>query len=298
MYETILIPVDGSEHAIRAAEHGSRLAEAFDATVHLLNVVDIHSAAGLFNAGGVDEEFIKRIEAEGQDAIDEAEDAIEQAEQAETAMVRGDPSEEILEYVDDHDIGLITMGTHGRTGVNRYIAGSVTERVVRLSEVPVLTTRATTESDPTGGYEEILIPTDGSEPADAAVEHALAIASQTGARIHAVSVVDVQGTEMNPEYTRIAELREYLTEEAERAVDDIVTRAEEAGVDAVRSVSTGSPAATLLEYVDDHDVDLVAMGTAGRTGLDRYLLGSTTERMIRRCQVPVLAVNAGTRARR
>jgi K+-sensing histidine kinase KdpD len=56
-----------------------------------------------------------------------------------TAVVKGEPSETILEYVDDHDVDVITMGTHGRTGLNRYIAGSVTERVVPLADVPVLT---------------------------------------------------------------------------------------------------------------------------------------------------------------
>ncbi|MFC6615018.1 universal stress protein [Halopenitus salinus] len=295
MYETILIPVDGSEHAIRAAEHGSRLAGAFDADLHLLNVADVQSAGGLFNAGGVDGEFVRRIEEEGRNVLEAAADAIEGRYDAEisTAVVRGEPSETILEHAEEVGADLLAMGTHGRTGVNRYIAGSVTERVVRLSETPVLTTRATVESDPERGYDDVLVPTDGSEAAEVAVEHGLAIAERTGARVHAVSVVSVRGLETNPEYTRIAELREHLTGNAKEAVDDILARAEERGIDAVGSVPNGSPGSILLEYVDEHDVDLVAMGTHGRTGLDRYLIGSTAERLIRRCAVPVVAVNAG-----
>lgn len=63
------------------------------------------------------------------------------------AVVKGGPSETILEYADDHGVDMITMGTHGRTGLNRYMEGSVTERVVRLAEAPVLTVRATDQHD-------------------------------------------------------------------------------------------------------------------------------------------------------
>ena len=72
MYDTVLIPSDGSEHAVRAAEHGVYLARAFDATVHLLNVVDIQAAAGPFNAGGVSEAFVERLESDGRAAIEAA----------------------------------------------------------------------------------------------------------------------------------------------------------------------------------------------------------------------------------
>nr|WP_255473506.1 universal stress protein [Halogeometricum sp. CBA1124] len=79
MYDTILIPTDGSEHAIRAAEHGRYLARLFDATVHVVNVADVQAAAGVFGAGGVDEEFMSRLDAKGEEAIEAVEDALADA---------------------------------------------------------------------------------------------------------------------------------------------------------------------------------------------------------------------------
>lgn len=289
-YDTILVPTDGSDPASRAATQAAYLAEAFDASVHVVSVVDVQAAAGPFDAGGVDDEFIERLEAEGESAIEVIEAAIDDA--VETALVRGTPGEAILDYVDDHDIDLIAMGTHGRTGLRRYVAGSVTEHVVRHAEVPVLTTRATEASQVEDGYEEIMLPTDGSEPAGVAVEHGLAVAERTGARVHVVNVVDVAELSAGPDYTLPTELLENFRERGERVTEEIASAAEARGIDAVTAVREGFPAQDLLEYADEQDIDLIAMGTQGRTGLSRFLLGSTTERIIRRADAPVLAVNA------
>jgi len=295
MYDTILVPSDGSEHAVRAAEHGAYLGRAFDAAVHLLHVVDVQAAAGIFDAGGVDAAFVERLEAEGERALDAVEAVAGDSDRVRTASVRGEPSGSILEYADDHGVDLIAMGTHGRTGLDRYVAGSVTERVVRLAEVPVLTVRATERSHLDGDYTDVLVPTDGSEHAAAAVEHAVAIAERTGARVHAVSVVDADRLGASPGFAPVAEVRERLAAEAERATEAVATRAEEVGLETVTAVREGRPSKALLAYADEHGVDLIAMGTRGRTGVERYLLGSTTARTVRRAEVPVLAVDGGER---
>jgi nucleotide-binding universal stress UspA family protein len=300
MYDTILIPTDGSEGALRAAEHGAYLARLFDADVHLLSVVDLQAAAGPFDAGGVDRAFVERLEDEGEEALDDVERAVEDAIEGggtikvERAVERGRPSETILEYVEEHGVDVVAMGTHGRTGVRRYVAGSVTERVLRLADVPVLTVRATERSRVTGDYEEILVPTDGSEAASAAVQHGLAIAQHTGARVHAVNVVDADAVAAGEEPP--AGLETALEEEGRRATEAIADRARRSGLDAVAETRTGTPAKALLAYVEESDIDLVGMGTTGRTGLNRYLLGSTTERIVRHADVPVLAVNARERS--
>lgn len=292
MYDTVLIPTDGSDHSVRAAEHGHSLAQLFDATVHVINVVDIQGAAGMFDAGGIDQSINDQLIAEGETAIEAVEAVVGERDSVTTTVVKGEPSETILEYADDHDVDVITMGTHGRTGLNRYIAGSVTERVVRLADVPVLTVRATDQSQLVGEYDEVLIPTDGSEPAAMAIDHGLAIAQKTGARIHAVNIVDVGDVAVSPNYTPPTEVIEHLESEGEAATDRIATQARARGLDAITEVREGFPASDLLDYADEHDIDLITMGTTGRTGLNRYLLGSTTERIIRHAEIPVLAVNA------
>ncbi|WP_254278913.1 universal stress protein [Haloarcula marina] len=291
MYDHILVPTDGSDHAVAAAEYAASLAEVFDATLHLLTVVDVSAAAGPFSAGGVDDEYLDRLEREAESAIDALEPAVAGVDAVRSAVVRGTPSDAVLGYTDENDVDLVVMGTHGRRGLSRYVLGSVAERVVRRSAVPVLTIRAEGAGQSVTACEDILVPTDGSGEATAAVAHAVAIAARVGATVHAVSVVDLGDVATGAEMGVPPGLVQQLEENAEAAAAAVAEAAADVGVDAVTRVDVGHPANTLLEYVEDNEVDLVAMGTHGRTGLDRVLLGSTAERLVRRAPVPVLTVS-------
>ncbi len=293
MYDDILVPTDGSDHAARAAVHAEYLAATFDASVHLLCAVDIDAHAGPFSAGGVGEEFIDELRADARESIRDTEQRLETAE-VQTDVRTGRPSATILDYVEEADIDLITMGTHGRTGVRRTVLGSVAERVVSHADVPVLTTRVPDDGtiDAAIDFEEVLVPTDGSDAVEPAVEHGLAVAEQTGARVHAVHVVYVGTGVSSPGIATPGEVLSELESVGEDATEQVARRAREAGLDAVTEVRTGTPADSLVEYADEADIDLLAMGTAGRTGLSRFLLGSTTEQVIRHADQPVLAVNA------
>jgi len=290
MYETILVPTDGSDHSIRAAEHALTLSRAFDATVHVVTVLDLRSAAGPFDAGGLDEATLDRLETAGEDAIASVESVVDERDDVRTEVLRGVPSDAILEYASESDVDLLAMGTQGRTGLDRYIAGSVTERVVRRSEVPVLTVRADEGPFDSGGYDEILVPTDGSERAAVAVAHGIAIADRFDARIHAVNVVDIGEIAATGDFRPPTDVLDRCQERGEAATDRILTSARERDVEGIAAVTEGFPAEELLRYCEDNDIDLITMGTAGRTGLDRFLLGSTTERLIRRADRPVIAV--------
>jgi nucleotide-binding universal stress UspA family protein len=292
MYETILVPTDGSDHANRAAEHALALARAFDATVHVLGVVDVLAAAGPFNAGGVDDSFTDTLEEGVREHVAAVERLATDDDAIETATRKGKPAETIVDYAAEIDCELVAMGTHGRTGIHRYVSGSVTERVVRLADVPVFTARHTDAGPEPGVYDDILVPTDGSDPATAAVEHGVSIAAAFDATVHAVSIIDVGDLASRPSIAPPTELLERLREERTEAVDEIAAAARERGVDAVTEVTEGIPARDLLEYTEDNDIDLLTMGTHGRTGINRYLLGSTTERLIRHAGAPVLAVPA------
>jgi len=294
MYDRILVPTDGSEAARRAGEHAAFLAHAFDADVHALSVVNLDALAGPFDAGGIDPQTIETYEAAAHDQLEALVDAIDR-EAVHTEVVHGHPATGIVDYAADADVDMIAMGTHGRTGVERYVVGSVTERVLRTSPVPVFTTRAGPEEDePITGYEDVLVPTDGSERAAAAIEHGVAVAEAAGARLHAVSVVD-EPDRGDAGLARPADLQNDVEAEAATATEAVAERGTAAGLETVTAVRQGVPAEELLSYVEEAGVDLVAMGTQGRTGLSRYLLGSTTERIVRHAPVPVLAVNARDR---
>ncbi|GAB7095591.1 universal stress protein [Halolamina litorea] len=139
MYDDILVPTDGSPAATAAIDHAISLAKTYDATVHALYVVDA-SAFSSIEAGS--ELVIDALEEEGQHAVEEITAAAEAAGiDVVTHVVSGTAYRRILDYVDDEGIDLIVMGTHGRSGVERFLLGSVTERVVRTADVPVLTIR-------------------------------------------------------------------------------------------------------------------------------------------------------------
>lgn len=292
MFDSILIPTDGSEHATRAAEHGAALARAFGASLHVLAVIDTRTAGGPFSGGELEDETLDRMTADAEETITAITDAVDVPEAIQTSIREGNPADEIHTYRDDHDVDLIAMGTHGRTGVDRYVAGSVTENVVRQADVPVLTVRATDRSRDAAPYDDILVPTDGSAPAAAAVEPACEIAAQFDARVHALNVVNLGDIATGSEYTLPKDLIDTLESQGEKETERIATRARESGVETVTQVVSGFPAPEILDYAVENDIDLIAMGTTGRTGLNRFLMGSTTERLIRHAEMPVLAVNA------
>jgi len=289
MFESILIPTDGSDHAERAADHGFALAAAFDATVHVISVADVNAAAGPFNAGGVSGEFVERIESEAEAAVEGVIECAPEGVAVERAVVNGRPGAEIVDYAAETDVDLVAMGTKGRTGLSRLATGSVCEHVVRHAPVPVVTARATDDEAETE-YERVLIPTDGSDQAGTAVEPAIAVAEAFDATVHVLNIVDLGTITSGSDVAAASDLIEDLHDRGEETTEAIAERAREAGLEATAAVTTGFPGVGLLKYVEDESIDLVAMGTRGRTGVERLLLGSTTERTIRRSPVPVLSV--------
>jgi nucleotide-binding universal stress UspA family protein len=139
MYDTLLIPTDGSEAARRAVEHGAELAAFHDADVHLLYVVDATSFSGM-GTEAVGSDPITAATGEGEDILADAAGRLTAHDiEATTVVEQGVPDETILRYIRDHDIDVVVMGTHGRSGIQRFLEGSVTEQVVRSSAAPVLT---------------------------------------------------------------------------------------------------------------------------------------------------------------
>ena len=148
MYDTILVPTDGSEHADPAVDHALNLAERYGATVHVLFVVDTSYPYADFDSPGVNWAAVtEAMETQGEQATESIRERLEAHDLPTVTAVEQATSihRAILDYADEHDADLIVMGTHGRRGLDRYLLGSVTEKVVRLSDVPVLTVKAQEE---------------------------------------------------------------------------------------------------------------------------------------------------------
>lgn len=293
MYESILIPTDGSQATETAIEHGLTLARAYDTTVHTITVID----SQIFHLDGISRSFEDAAEEQAERAV---ESVIERAAGYGVEVVsdiqRGYPSEAILEYADQHGIDLITMGTHGRTGIDRALLGSVAHRVVRRARNPVLTARhhAIGDTDVPGSapeitYENILLPTDGSKGARRAVEQGLDIAHTFGATVHVLYVIDSRTYSPYPTGTWEG-IESKLQTQGDRATNRIASQARDAGLDVVTAIEEGIPSKTIVEYASEHDIDLIAMGTRGRSGIDRILLGSVAEKVVTTAPMPVLTV--------
>jgi len=145
-------------------------------------------------------------------------------------------------------------------------------------------------------YDSILVPVDGSDGTEAVLDHALDLARRHDATVHACYVVDMQSYRAAPKDTQ-AELLAELRAEGEDAVGRVRKRAREAGLETETTLLEGRPDREIVEYAADAGVDVVAMGTHGRSGRDRLAnLGSVTQRVLENVACPVFVVHIGAEA--
>ncbi|MFP9190409.1 universal stress protein [Natronosalvus vescus] len=147
-------------------------------------------------------------------------------------------------------------------------------------------------------YDTILIPTDGSDVAEHAIEHGLDIASRYEADVHALYVVDTTAMDISLGTEQVERIRRgkfgempEVRERAERATGTVAEMGRERDVAVTEAVVAGQPHRQIASYAADHDVDLIVMGSAGRGGIKRALLGSVAERTLRTTHRPVLVVD-------
>lgn len=138
-FDDVLVTTDGSEISERAAPYAGDIASRYDAILHLLTVVDVAAEAGIFDAGGVPEEYVEQLESDGREALDRYVDAIGDVDvDLRRSVVRASPRDGIDEYVSGNDVDLLVMASEGQNNVVGQRLGSVTARVLRTVDVPVL----------------------------------------------------------------------------------------------------------------------------------------------------------------
>lgn len=294
--QRILFPTDFSDGARRAFPQAAYLADWHDAELHILNVTGRHS-----HDYGDDRkrfplsadtltDWMRRPAGKDAERPDLAQLPIVQ-KQVEGAS----PEERILAYLEDADIDLVVMGTHGRRGVDRMLFGSVTEDVVRRSACPVLTVRTEAEAAPGRAVRRVLVPMDFSEASRLALAHAKEIALTYGAEIDLLHVVEETvyppAYGLEPAYFPTQEVVDRVEKQlGDMARDDI-------GYEHVMiSATVGRPATEIIDYVKENEIDFLVIATHGRTGLDRVLFGSVAEEVIRRAPTPVFVVKPGRKS--
>ena len=291
MYDRIVIAVDGSDEARRAAGRGLQIARAFDASVTVLHVID-RKALRLAESSEK-----TRLRERGQNAITEIETLASDLGLSVTAeLAEGSPTVRICECARGQDADLIVVGRQGLTGVRRRLLGGVTEQILHRSDCPVLVVPGSDHERDTD-YARVLVTTDGSENAGVAVPHAVAFGKRYDSEVHVLNVVDLQaaGGMFNAGGLEEAFL-ERLEARGREAADGVADRIEESAPELAvetaveRTASFEGAAAGVREYVRENGIDLVVMGSHGRSNLKRQLLGSVASTVVRTVDVPVILV--------
>jgi nucleotide-binding universal stress UspA family protein len=147
-------------------------------------------------------------------------------------------------------------------------------------------------------YRNIVIATDGSENTQKAISYGIEIAKLSGATVHALYVVDTSSFSSIPMSTEGGweAMYEVLKTEGKKAVSAVKSKGEASGVEVREVVLEGHPINEIIEFAEKNNADLVVMGTLGKTGLDRFLLGSVAEKVVRGSKVPVMVVRSGDKS--
>lgn len=288
----ILFPTDYSESAEGAFVQAVFLAERFDAELHVLHAsVSERPLFPPHDRRPGERGFGDGNHAPPPSRIYAKEWALDVAiVQSEAVDVSAAAA--ILKYATAQDIDLIVMGTHGRRGMGRVLMGSVAEQVVRMSGVPVYTVRAPAGPERHRRPRRILAPVDFSEHSSGSLQVAAEIAHVYDATLEVLHVVDeailphVYGIE--PVSVSASTIRQRTRE----ALKEMVTKVDVDHRVAGTHVLLGHPAIEIVDFAREAAFDLIVIGTHGRSGLKRLLLGSVAEKVVRMAQCPVFTTKS------
>jgi nucleotide-binding universal stress UspA family protein len=300
MYQRMLLPLDGSELAEVALSYAKGIASRFGLELLLLHVAGKGEAESLpLHQAYIDQtsDRLRREMAEVQGKTGGQPVAVK----GEVGV--GYPAEEILRYAAEKEVDLILMATHGRSGVRRWVLGSVADKVLRSAALPVLLVRAGMPKDT--AYERwssprILVPLDGSELAELVLPHVEALASpqgSTGAEVVLVGICEplvmppVTTPETSVNWGTAAD--EYMAKSkktTERYLSKVQKGLTDAGLKVSLEVLEGDPATEIIDYAGKRQVNLIVMATHGRSGIGRWAYGSVAQKVLHGGSSPILLV--------
>ncbi len=291
MYRKMLVLLDGSELSEVVFPYAIELATGLELEVVLFNVHDSEEAETPLYQAYIDHKVdIMRHQIEEKRQKVGGERGAKAA-QVYGKVVTGHPAEEILRYAEENIVDVILMSTHGRSGIRRWVLGSVAEKVLQASKVPVWLVRAGIHAEVASdrcAVKAMLVPLDGSKPAEAVLPHVKTLAKQGCAGLVEVVLFGVSEPLVESGYyipdvlTKPEELKKYL--------DAIGTRLKDANIRVRSEVRKGNPAEQIIEYAKENPFDLIVMSTHGRSGLGRWVFGSVADKVLHTASIPVFIV--------
>jgi nucleotide-binding universal stress UspA family protein len=279
MYRTILVALDGSPLGERALPYAAAVARATGDRLRLVRVVP-----GRTDADDAAADYLQRA-------------AARLARPAPgTAVLAGDPATEILREARRAEAGLVALSTHGRSGLGRWLYGSVADALLRQADLPVLLVPAACPPAwPPEGPRRVVIPLDGSPFAEAAIGPGADLAEALCVEVVVLRVVGPPPHVVDDALggAHVVDDPAAALEEARRYVAAVADGLRRRGRAAERLAAVGPPAATIAAAAAERGAGVVAMATHGRGGVERAVLGSVTTETIRRSAVPLLLVRPG-----
>lgn len=280
-YRKILVAFDGSESSRNALKQAIKFQETEKAWIRVLVVLPPYEGdleiIGVSNIKSVLEGSSEKLIAEAKEIADAEGAAVI------TNVEQGQAYEKIVDVADAENCDLIVMGRRGVHHFERMLMGSVTSRVVGYSRKDVLVI----PRDAAIRWENILLAVDESKSSEAALTHAIDFASSYGARITAVSVVDV-----NDEfYAQVPHAVDKLVDKAKSLLDKIRSKLESLDIYTETMVMEGEVYEKIVEVAGEKKSDIIFMGSHGRTGFKKLIMGSVTEKVIGFSTCPVMIIH-------
>lgn len=293
----ILCPLDFSKCSKVAFENAVALARKAKAELHLFHAIlmyehDSYKPDDRLPDNLMSYELIEDISKEklGELVDQHQNDSLKMV----AASARGfSAAEEILTYARDNQIDLIIMGTHGRTALSHLLLGSVAERIVRMAKCPVMTFRKDAKKINT--FQRILVPIDFSDYSKLALQYGLELAHLFGSAVIIFHSIEQQ---IHPAFyaagkTSIFEIDSDLKDRASAAMKQFREQIGRTEIPTEYALAEGPAYQQIVEYAKRENCDLVVIATHGLRGLEHFLIGSTTEKVVRHSEVPVLTVKQG-----
>ncbi len=281
----ILVATDFSTHADRALAGAVALAKRFSAELELATSVFVMPFAGVPAGYGTPPDYLRGVREAADQRLGELGARISaEGVPVHQTVLHEDPSSGICALAAEKKVDLIALGTLGRSGLAHVLLGSVAERVARLAPCPVLTAHA--DVPPPQPLRKLVVGTDFSESANAALRFARGLVEPGGSLVLAHGIPAVMGPGDPPTPLPDPHSEAWARREFEKV------RPKLSGVGAELDLAFGSGDTSVLDAGTRHSADAIVIGTQGRTGLAHVLLGSVAERVIRRAQLPVFSVKA------
>lgn len=287
--KTILVPLDRSLLAAQVLPYVRTLATLLSAHVHLLHVWEIEESLFRHYHEEVERLLIREVKKLRAVGIE-----------TDFHIRMGAPAQRIVEMAEDMPDPMIAMATHGYSGLLRWTLGSVTDKVVQATQIPVFVVRSQPEPPPECfALKRILVPLDGSDFSKQALDYAIRIATAAQATLHLLHVL----TPLDDAYPS-AEGKRLFAEQRQAAMANMAELVEQelaSNSTDIRSgaitvswhVATGHPAEKIIDEVAYQESDLIVMATHGYSGLQRWALGSTADKVLRATRTPLVLIHVG-----